>query len=165
MSSDILKGGPDQTHTFTVTVNDIPLPVNINLLSLIHHLTSAGNKFVSIAGDLPIEIKSQVNHIVTETGTASQKIICIVFFGILILFILLVFTIFIAMAYRNSPYVIPSAVIISLFFIIMIAIIIYIWAFSIYSTSITNINRSIAHINDLIKLANQAIIPSLSCLG
>lgn len=163
MSSDELL--VDTGNVFTVNVNGIPVPVDINILSLMQYLTCANNKFTSIAGNLPTEVKSNLNKIIIKTGTAIKQIICVVLIGLLILFILLVLTIFAAIYGRDSPYAIAAALALALFFIIIITIIIYQWTLSIYSSSATAINIDIANINKLLILAQGAILPTLCSLG
>lgn len=149
-------------HIFTVPVNGSSVPIQVNILLLTEYLHSAFKKFTSITGDLPTDIKIQLNNIIVETSSATKKIILIIATGLLLLLILLMVTIF-AAVYWNDNYVIESAFLFAMFLIIVTSIVIYTWTFSIYTTSMNHINIYIKNINHHLKLINVALIPTLSC--
>lgn len=152
-------------HIFTVNVNNQSVPLDINLLLLTQYLQSAINKFISITGDLPTDIKIQINDIVDKTALATRQIIMIIALSLFILLILLIMMIFAAIYWRHCDYAIESAFILALFFIIVIGIIVYSLTLSIYTTSMNDINVFISHMNEYLLLVHSAILPTLCAFG
>ena len=149
----------------TVTIGTTTYPVNFNYLLFIRNLRCATNKFISITGNLRPEIENQLNNIINETGSATEQVILIVSAGLFILLFLLVLTIFAAIYWRDIPYAIPLLLFLAIFFIIVVAVVIYLWVSSIYNTTSSNIGLYLTNLNDLLKLVNSAILPSVCCFG
>lgn len=141
-------------HIFTVNVNDNIIPLDINVLLLSQYLHKALNKFTSITGDLPVNIKEQINHIILESSYASKQIVLISAIGLLILLVILTCLIFGAIC---RPYMIEAFFVLALFFIITISIIIYTWSYAIYNRCANNINLCIKKINKHLALINTAV--------
>ncbi len=141
------------------------VPVTVNMTELINHIRCAIDKFTSITGDLPTEIRSQFNKIITETSNATKEVIYIVFGGLLLLLVLLVLTIYAAIYWRNTPYVVAATFALSLFFIIVVTIVIIFWVYSIYNTTSTNINLFITNINQFLATIGVALLPAYCCFG
>ena len=152
-------------NIFTVDVNGVPSPVLVNLALLIQYITCAVNKFTSITGDLPTEVRAQLDNIITETGNATEEVILIVSAGLFILLFLLVLTIFAAIYWRDVPYAIPLLLFLAIFFIIVVVVVIYFWVSSIYNTSATNIGLFITNLNNLFTLTGTAVLPAFCCFG
>lgn len=148
---------------FTVTVDGIKIPIDIDLLLLANQLNCVYDKFTGMTGNIPSEIKNVINQILLETTTTTRQIIYVIAGGILILLILLIFLIFIAIYWQND-YIIPAAFALALFFII-ITIIIYVWIISIYNTSSTKMKLYLTNINSILLSIKPALLPSLCCLS
>lgn len=129
-------------------------------------LTRAKDKFISIAGDnILFEIKSQISKITKETSNNSFKIFVIIFSGFIILFILLLFTTFGAINWRNTHHALLGFFILSILFIISISLIVYFWVKHLYDTSATTIDKYINNIDLILNNFKDALIPTICCAG
>ncbi len=162
--SEIIRPLSAFNHVFTVNINGVKTPIDVDLLLLTNHLKRVYDKFTGITGNIPTEIKNELNQIILETSNTTRQIIYVIAGGILILLILLVLLIFMAIYYQND-YIIPAAFVLALFFIIVITLIIYLWIISIYNTSSRKMKLHITNVNHYLLTINSAILPSLSCLS
>lgn len=139
--------------------------ISINAALLEQYINCAKEKFESIVGDIPEELRAQIVKIIDTSSSATQQIFYIAFGSIAITIFLVTLIIFAAIYWRDTNYVIPLTFFLALLVIIAAAVIAYVWITNIYNEASTIVDTNLNNINQVINLIQIGLPAAFCCFG
>lgn len=139
--------------------------VGIDVENLKLFYACAANKFNSIVGDVPEELRAQFVKIFSTSTSATQEIFYIAFGTIAVTLFLLTLIIFAALYWRHKDYVIGFTFVLSLLIIIAAAIIAYFWITHVYNNASSIVTTNIDNIMQVVQLIQTGLPAAACCFG